>query len=363
MSEVRLVNLKKEYKGGVAAVKGVNLEIARGEFLVLVGPSGSGKSTILRMIAGLEEISGGDIYIGEQKMNEVPPRDRDIAMVFQDFALYPHMNVYDNISFGLKMRKMPKDNIHRRVTEAAKTLDIENLLERKPRQLSGGEKQRVALGRAIVRQPKVFLMDEPLSNLDAKLRVQMRIEILRLYRKLNTTVIYVTHDQTEAMTMGTRIAVMKDGVVQQLAVPGEIYTNPVNTFVASFIGTPAMNFLRGRLQGEGDSLKLFLAESSIELPPGAARQYTAGMEISAGIRPEHIAFTTVPPAADGYIPGEVEIVENMGSDYGVSVITADGSLMVKIPAGNLPQPGGKVYLGLPPAKILLFESKTGNRLN
>ncbi|HEY8497197.1 MAG TPA: sn-glycerol-3-phosphate ABC transporter ATP-binding protein UgpC, partial [Limnochordales bacterium] len=253
MARVVLENVTKRY-GNVVAVNKANLVIEDEEFVVLVGPSGCGKSTTLRMIAGLEEITEGNIYIGDRLVNDVPPKDRDIAMVFQNYALYPHMNVYDNMAFGLKLRKFPKDEIDRRVREAARMLGIEHLLDRKPKQLSGGQRQRVAVGRAIVREPAAFLMDEPLSNLDAKLRVQMRAELSKLHNRLRTTTIYVTHDQTEAMTMGDRIVVMKDGFIQQVGAPLEIYENPNNVFVAGFIGSPAMNFLNAVLRRDGDDV-------------------------------------------------------------------------------------------------------------
>src|SRR5690554_5825222 len=252
LSQVILKGVTKRF-GNVVAVDNIDLEIKDKEFIVLVGPSGCGKSTTLRMVAGLEEITEGDIYIGENIVNDVAPKDRDIAMVFQNYALYPHMDVYNNMAFGLKLRKFPKAEIDKRVNEAARVLGIENLLKRKPKELSGGQRQRVALGRAIVREPKVFLMDEPLSNLDAKLRVQMRAELAKLHDRLQTTIIYVTHDQTEAMTMGDRIVVMKDGLIQQVGAPLEIYNNPNNVFVAGFIGSPAMNFMEVILKREDDN--------------------------------------------------------------------------------------------------------------
>ena len=254
MAGLSLRNINKVYPNGFHAVKDFNLEIEDKEFIIFVGPSGCGKTTTLRMIAGLEEISEGELYIGGKLMNDVAPKDRDIAMVFQNYALYPHMSVRDNMAFALKLRKMPKDEINRRVQEAAKILEIEHLLDRKPKALSGGQRQRVALGRAIVRDPKVFLMDEPLSNLDAKLRVQMRVEITKLHHRLKTTFVYVTHDQTEAMTMGTRIVVMKDGFIQQVDSPTELYDNPVNTFVAGFIGMPPMNFINAVINVEGSDV-------------------------------------------------------------------------------------------------------------
>lgn len=366
MSEVRLIDLKKVYENGVTAVDAINLEISKGEFLVLVGPSGSGKSTILRMIAGLEEITSGDVFIDERRVNDVLPRDRNIAMVFQDFALYPHMNVFDNLAFGLKMRKVPRQEINNRVNEAARILEISGLLQRKPKQLSGGEKQRVALGRAMVRHPKVFLMDEPLSNLDAKLRTQMRHEIHRLYRKLDATVVFVTHDQTEAMTLGTRIAVIKDGVIQQVATPQEIYANPVNTFVASFIGTPAMNLVQGRILYEAGRVSLCLAGEYIDLPAkigqkAAAAGYT-NTGVIAGIRPENISFGDGKGPNGHTLSGEIEIVENMGADYCVSVLTASGSLQVKTLPVTPPSQGDTAHLSIMPERILLFDMKNGNRI-
>jgi len=258
MASLSLQHIYKKYEGGVVAVSDFNLEIADKEFIILVGPSGCGKSTTLRMIAGLEDISEGEIYIGDRLINDVLPKDRDIAMVFQNYALYPHMTVFDNMAFGLKLRKLAKDDIKRRVSEAAKILEIEHLLERKPKALSGGQRQRVALGRAIVRDPKVFLMDEPLSNLDAKLRVQMRVEITKLHQRLQTTIVYVTHDQTEAMTMGTRIVVMKDGFIQQVDSPTELYEKPVNTFVAGFIGMPPMNFINAMVHVESNDVHIWI---------------------------------------------------------------------------------------------------------
>ncbi|MDW7657951.1 MAG: sn-glycerol-3-phosphate ABC transporter ATP-binding protein UgpC, partial [Bacillota bacterium] len=291
MASVSLKNVYKRYEGGVVAVSDFNIDIEDKEFIILVGPSGCGKSTTLRMIAGLEEITEGEIYIGEKLVNDVQPKDRDIAMVFQNYALYPHMTVYDNMAFGLKLRKVPKDEIKRRVTEAAKILEIEHLLDRKPKALSGGQRQRVALGRAIVRDPKVFLMDEPLSNLDAKLRVQMRVEITKLHQRLQTTIIYVTHDQTEAMTMGTRIVVMKDGFIQQIDNPTNLYLHPQNTFVAGFIGMPPMNFINAKLTVKGDDVFLNFNDITIALP----KKYSTpevkaydGKEVITGIRPEAI---------------------------------------------------------------------------
>ncbi|MEE0874232.1 MAG: sn-glycerol-3-phosphate ABC transporter ATP-binding protein UgpC, partial [Ruminococcus sp.] len=292
MASLSLRHIYKIYDGNVTAVKDFNLEIADKEFIIFVGPSGCGKSTTLRMIAGLEDISKGELYIGDKLVNDVTPKDRDIAMVFQNYALYPHMSVYDNMAFGLKLRKMPKEEIRTRVEEAARILGIEQFLERKPKALSGGQRQRVALGRAIVRDPKVFLLDEPLSNLDAKLRAQMRTEISKLYQRLGTTFIYVTHDQTEAMTMGTRIVVMKDGIVQQVDTPQNLYDMPCNMFVAGFIGSPQMNFVNATIGKKGGDYTLNFDKYEIPLPPsksaGGKLDAYVGKEVIFGIRPEHV---------------------------------------------------------------------------
>src|SRR6266545_3901034 len=290
MAGVSLDHVTKQF-GEVLAVNDLTIQIHDKEFLVLVGPSGCGKSTALRLVAGLEELTGGDIYIGDRRVNDVAPKDRDIAMVFQSYALYPHMTVYDNLAFGLKLRKTPKSEIERRVKEAADILGLANLLKRKPKQLSGGQRQRVALGRAIVREPLVFLMDEPLSNLDAKLRVQTRAELIKLHQRLQTTVVYVTHDQVEAMTMGHRIAVLRDGILQQLDTPQRLYDTPANMFVAGFIGSPAMNFFDGQIAGDG-SEALYAQSNSIrlEIPSGKREQLKpyVGREVVFGIRPEDV---------------------------------------------------------------------------
>ncbi len=320
MASLSLRNIYKTYSGGFTAVKDFSLEIDDKEFVILVGPSGCGKSTTLRMIAGLEEISEGELYIGDTLVNDIAPKDRDIAMVFQNYALYPHMTVYENMAFGLKLRKIPKDEIKRKVLEAAQILDIEHLLDRKPKALSGGQRQRVALGRAIVREPKVFLMDEPLSNLDAKLRVQMRTEIGKLHKKLQTTFIYVTHDQTEAMTMGSRIVVMKDGIVQQVASPQELYSNPCNVFVAGFIGSPQMNFINATVDVKPDGVKLIIGDTIIKLPAGLSKKngfanYN-GREIIVGIRPEdiHDEAQFIAHFADATAEVSVELTEMMGAE-------------------------------------------------
>ena len=292
MADLQLKHIYKRYAGGVTAVSDFTLDIDDKEFIILVGPSGCGKSTTLRMVAGLEEISEGELYIGGRLVNDVAPKDRDIAMVFQNYALYPHMTVFENMAFGLKLRKTPKDEIKKRVTEAAKILDIEHLLDRKPKALSGGQRQRVAMGRAIVRNPKVFLMDEPLSNLDAKLRVQMRIEISKIHQKLGATIIYVTHDQTEAMTLGTRIVVMKDGVVQQVDTPQNLYQKPGNLFVAGFMGSPQMNFLDAEIKENGGNLIAKIGEYDLIIPAAKAKVLKdngyVGKTVVMGIRPEDI---------------------------------------------------------------------------
>ena len=319
LASVRLENVKKVYEGNVVAVHEMDLQVKDKEFVVLVGPSGCGKSTTLRMIAGLEEVSFGDIYIDGQRVNDVAPKDRDIAMVFQNYALYPHMSVYENMAFGLKLRKLPKQEIDDRVREAAGILGIEEYLDRKPKALSGGQRQRVAVGRAIVRKPKVFLFDEPLSNLDAKLRVQMRTEISKLHHRLEATMIYVTHDQTEAMTMGDKIVLMKDGFVQQIETPMEIYANPVNKFVAGFIGSPAMNFFDGMLE-KGKSIVFVEKGGGVRLPiqkkDQARLKNYIGKEVTLGLRPEQIAIAGAGAASASRTKGKVmvEVVEPMGNE-------------------------------------------------
>jgi multiple sugar transport system ATP-binding protein len=366
MAAVRLVNVTKVYANGIRAIDSMNLEVLDKEFMVLVGPSGCGKSTILRVIAGLEEVTNGEIYIDGAKINDVSPKDRDIAMIFQDFALYPHMDVFGNIAFGLKMRKVPKDEVARRVAETAKVLGIQGLLRRKPRQISGGERQRVALGRAIVRNPKVFLMDEPLSNLDAKLRVQMRLEIHRLHRNLDTTFIYVTHDQTEAMTMGTRIAVLKDGAIQQVDTPREVYAKPANTFVASFIGTPPMNLIEGHLVREEDRICLRCPNGSLLLPDQKGQRaqgggYSEG-HVILGIRPEHIRLVADQECRNSSLAGEVEVVENMGAESCASVVTPCGSLLMRVSTDTQLSLGQSVRLGLDPEHVHLFSARTSQRI-
>ena len=320
MASLSLQHINKTYPNGFQAVKDFNLEIEDKEFIIFVGPSGCGKSTTLRMIAGLEEISGGTLKIGDKVMNDVEPKDRDIAMVFQNYALYPHMTVYDNMAFGLKLRKVPKDQIVKAVREAARILDLEKLLDRKPKALSGGQRQRVAMGRAIVRNPKVFLMDEPLSNLDAKLRVQMRIEISKIHQRLGATIIYVTHDQTEAMTLGTRIVVMKDGVVQQVDTPQHLYEQPGNLFVAGFMGSPQMNFLDAQIAEKGGDLIAKVGEYDVVIPAAKAKVLKdggyVGKTVVLGIRPEDIHDSQMFIEASPSVPmtSTVKVYELLGAE-------------------------------------------------
>ena len=363
MAGLKLKNIYKRYAGGVTAVTDFNLDIEDKEFIILVGPSGCGKSTTLRMIAGLEEISDGELYIDDKLVNDVAPKDRDIAMVFQNYALYPHMTVFDNMAFGLKLRKIPKAEIRRRVEEAAKILDISHLLDRKPKALSGGQRQRVALGRAIVREPKVFLMDEPLSNLDAKLRVQMRSEIGKLHKKLQTTFIYVTHDQTEAMTMGTRIVVMKDGIVQQVDTPMELYERPRNIFVAGFIGSPQMNFFNVKLDAEGDDVVAFIGNDKIVLPKGKVNETVksyVGKEVVLGIRPEHMhdEETFIANQPDGVVNATVDIAEMMGAETYLYLTINDSKAIARVSSRFDTQIGDEVKVALDLNRIHLFDKDT-----
>ncbi|TYQ15240.1 UNVERIFIED_CONTAM: multiple sugar transport system ATP-binding protein [Acetivibrio alkalicellulosi] len=364
MASVKLKNIFKRYPGGVTAVNDFNLDIEDKEFIILVGPSGCGKTTTLRMVAGLEEISEGELYIGDKLVNDVAPKDRDIAMVFQNYALYPHMTVFDNMAFGLKLRKMPKDEIKRRVLEAAKILDIEHLLERKPKALSGGQRQRVALGRAIVREPKVFLMDEPLSNLDAKLRVQMRTEISKLHNKLQTTVIYVTHDQTEALTMGTRIVVMKDGYIQQVDTPTNLYERPNNMFVAGFIGSPQMNFINVKVDKSGDGIHLIFGKNSIKLPEGKTKKLESseyvGKEVVMGIRPENLHDEAVflESMSDSTVNARVEVVEMLGSETLLYVIIEDVDFVARVNPRTKAKVGDLIKLAFDTNKVHLFDKET-----
>ncbi len=374
MASLSLRSIYKKYPGGVVAVSDVNLEIKDKEFIILVGPSGCGKSTTLRMIAGLEEISEGELYIGDRLVNDVAPKDRDIAMVFQNYALYPHMTVFENMAFGLKLRKVPKDEIARKVEEAARILDISHLLSRKPKALSGGQRQRVALGRAIVREPQVFLLDEPLSNLDAKLRAQMRTEISKLHQKLGTTFIYVTHDQTEAMTMGDRIVVMKDGFVQQVDSPQNLYTNPVNQFVAGFMGSPQMNFVDAYLRkidgkytvefGSEDTKTTRGKKYYVEVPEAKvddlALSELVDKEIIMGIRPEdiHDEEMFLSTAKTGIIEAEVEITEMMGAETYLYLNCEGISLTARVDPRSTARPQDTIKVAIDPNKIHIFDKET-----
>ncbi len=369
MASLSLRDICKVYPGNVTAVSNFNLEIEDNEFIIFVGPSGCGKSTTLRMIAGLEEITSGELYIGTRLVNDVPPKDRDIAMVFQNYALYPHMTVFDNMAFGLKLRKTPKDEIKRRVEEAAKILDIEHFLDRKPKALSGGQRQRVALGRAIVREPQVFLLDEPLSNLDAKLRAQMRTEISKLHNKLGTTFIYVTHDQTEAMTMATRIVVMKDGIIQQIDTPTRLYNLPANVFVAGFIGSPQMNFIKARME-ETDNKELYVEFGTerksykVMLPPSKTKQRGItdfiGKEVILGIRPEHISDDpeVVEKATNGVIECDVEVTEMMGVETYLYLTFLGNSITARVAPTSQTREGDKIKVALDVEKMHIFDKET-----
>lgn len=340
MAEVVLRKVEKQYPNGFKAVHGIDLNIKDGEFMVFVGPSGCAKSTTLRMVAGLEEITGGEIYIGDKLVNDLPPKDRGIAMVFQNYALYPHMTVYDNMAFGLKMAKVPKNEIDKRVKEAAEKLEITDLLDRKPKEMSGGQRQRVAVGRAIVRKPEVFLFDEPLSNLDAKLRVSMRVRITQLHKQLkeegqNATMIYVTHDQVEAMTMGDRICVLNYGKIMQVDTPLNLYNTPANKFVAGFIGSPAMNIVKASLVSEGDKTFVKLANGDrLELPKEKADKVKGhvGKEVWFGIRPENVGNKNTAKAGDSSLAGKVNIVEQMGNEEFIYFFVGDTQYTARIPA-------------------------------
>ena len=360
MATVTFDHVTKKY-GDVLAVDDLNLAIADGEFMVLVGPSGCGKTTSLRMIAGLEEISDGTLRIGDRVVNDVPPKDRDIAMVFQSYALYPHMSVRDNMAFGLKLRKVPKADIEKRVADAAGILSLEKFLDRKPKELSGGQRQRVALGRAIVREPAVFLMDEPLSNLDAKLRVQTRAEIARLHQRLGTTMVYVTHDQVEAMTMGTRIAVMSDGLLQQVGTPQTLYDTPANRFVAGFIGSPSMNFVDVTLEGSGSEGKLAGAGGwTLNLPSRLKESVGAasGRKVIAGFRPEHLELDEAGSEAATF-PGRADVVEYLGNEELLHVTAANQDIVAIVDSSNRVKPGDALTLALPYSKLHLFDAETG----
>ncbi len=363
MANVILKEILKKF-GDVLAVNKISLEIKDQEFVVFVGPSGCGKTTTLRMIAGLEEVDGGEIYIGDVLVNDVPPKDRDIAMVFQNYALYPHMDVYNNMAFGLKLRKFPKNEIDQRVKEAAEILGIQELLQRKPKQLSGGQRQRVAVGRAIVRHPKVFLFDEPLSNLDAKLRVQMRAELSKLHDRLKTTMIYVTHDQIEAMTMGDRIVVMRDGLVQQVGSPLELYNKPVNKFVAGFIGTPSMNFLDVVLKKESDTLYLDGQSFKLTIPDEFKEKLLphVNQELTFGIRPQDLFDSSVSKDAAA-VPGviintTVDVVEPLGSEQIIYLTTGPHTLVAVLDMQTHTVVGDDLKIAVDTSKIHLFKSDT-----
>ncbi|WP_026583954.1 ABC transporter ATP-binding protein [Bacillus sp. J33] len=364
MAELKLDNIYKIYDNKVTAVEDFNLHIQDKEFIVFVGPSGCGKSTTLRMIAGLEEISKGDFYIDEKRVNDVPPKDRDIAMVFQNYALYPHMSVYDNMAFGLKLRKFPKDEIERRVKEAAKILGLEPYLDRKPKALSGGQRQRVALGRAIVRDAKVFLMDEPLSNLDAKLRVQMRAEIAKLHQRLQTTTIYVTHDQTEAMTMATRLVVMKDGVIQQVGAPKEVYEKPENVFVGGFIGSPAMNFFNGKLE-DGHFL---VGQTKVAVPEGKMKvlrdQRYVGKDIILGIRPEdiHDEPVFIDASQGSKINARIDVSELTGAETMIYSSIEGQDFVARVDSRTDIKPGQNLDLAFDMNKAHFFDATTESRI-
>ena len=364
MASLSLKGIGKRYPKGFEAVKDFNLEIEDKEFIIFVGPSGCGKSTTLRMIAGLEEITTGDLFIDGKRMNEVEPKDRDIAMVFQNYALYPHMTVFDNMAFGLKLRKVPKEEIEQKVLEAAKILDLEQLLDRRPKALSGGQRQRVAMGRAIVRNPKVFLMDEPLSNLDAKLRVQMRAEIASLHQRLGATIIYVTHDQTEAMTLGTRIVVLKDGVIQQVDTPKKLYNEPQNLFVAGFIGSPQMNFIDAVCKVHGEKVRLEFGDFSIVLPPQKAKKLIDGgyadKTVVMGIRPDDIddSQIQIETYGDTVIEADVTGYELLGSEVLLYYTVAGVNMTARVDARTTAKIGDHIRLALDPEKIHVFDKES-----
>ena len=364
MASLSLTNVCKVYPNGFEAVKDFSLEVEDQEFIIFVGPSGCGKSTTLRMIAGLEEISSGELKIDGRVVNDVEPKDRDIAMVFQNYALYPHMTVFDNMAFGLKLRKVPKDEIKKKVEEAAKILDLEKLLDRKPKALSGGQRQRVAMGRAIVRNPKVFLMDEPLSNLDAKLRVQMRSEISALHHRLGATIIYVTHDQTEAMTLGTRIVVLKDGVIMQVDSPQKLYNEPNNLFVAGFIGSPQMNFIDAVCKVEGERVTLNFEKTSVVLPPAKAKKLIDGgyngKTVVMGIRPEDIGDSQIEIEAhkDAVFETDVTGYELLGSEVLLYFNVAGTAMTAKVDSRTTARMGDHITLAIDPEKIHCFDKET-----
>ena len=364
MASLSFKHIYKKYPGNVTAVSDFSLEIKDKEFLILVGPSGCGKTTTLRMIAGLEEITEGELFIGDRLVNDVAPKDRDIAMVFQNYALYPHMTVFDNMAFGLKLRKTPKEEIKRRVEEAARILDITHLLDRRPKALSGGQKQRVALGRAIVRNPQVFLLDEPLSNLDAKLRASMRTELTKIHQRVGTTFVYVTHDQVEAMTMATRIVVMKDGLIQQVDTPQNLYDYPVNLFVAGFIGTPQMNFINCILEKKGEDLYITFGSNSLKIPAQKAadpalKDYI-GKEIVAGVRPECILDdeSSLRAMPDSVIETDVEVTELMGAEIYLYLNFEEQNIIAAVSARSTARAGDTIDVAVDTSRIHLFDKDT-----
>ena len=359
MAQVHLRGVKKSYDK-LEVIHGIDIEIAHGEFIVIVGPSGCGKSTLLRMVAGLERITGGEVAIGDRVVNELEPKDRDIAMVFQNYALYPHFSVYENMAYGLKIRGVSKAEIDQRVQKAAKILELGTFLQRRPRQLSGGQRQRVAMGRAIVREPAVFLFDEPLSNLDAKLRVQMRLEIKRLQRELDVTSIYVTHDQVEAMTLADRLIVMNAGVADQIGTPMDVYDRPASVFVAGFIGSPAMNFLAAKVSNGGKSVEIAgLGIAGVALPLARPTSAPDGTSIALGIRPEHLV-----PAPDGPLEFTIELAEPLGADTLLHGQFGDARELVTVRQGGhvLAKPGDKRRFAADPGNLHLFDSQSGKRI-
>ncbi|HZY53287.1 MAG TPA: sn-glycerol-3-phosphate import ATP-binding protein UgpC [Reyranella sp.] len=360
MAQVHLRGVKKTYDNKVAVIHGIDMEISDGEFIVIVGPSGCGKSTLLRMVAGLERITGGQVAIGDRVVNELEPKDRDIAMVFQNYALYPHMSVYKNMAYGLRIRGLPRDDIDARVRKAAKILELDKLLDRLPRQLSGGQRQRVAMGRAIVREPAVFLFDEPLSNLDAKLRVQMRLEIKRLQRELGVTSIYVTHDQVEAMTLADRLIVMNAGVAEQIGTPMDVYDKPASVFVAGFIGSPAMNFLAAKVGGDGKSVDLAAAGARpVSLPLAVTSSAAPGTPVAVGLRPEHLL-----PSSDGPLEFSIELAEPLGADTLLHGRFGDARELVTVRQGGhvTAQPGELRRFSIGATRLHLFDSQSGRRI-
>jgi multiple sugar transport system ATP-binding protein len=367
MAEFSLRGISKTYPGGIHAVRQLDLEIRERDFIVFVGPSGCGKTTTLRMIAGLEGITAGDLLMNGKRINDLAPRDRDLAMVFQNYALYPHMSIYDNIAFGLKLRRMPKAEIRRRIEEAARMLEIERLLDRKPKSLSGGQRQRVAMGRAIVRNPNAFLLDEPLSNLDAALRDQIRTELIGLHQKLGATFIYVTHDQTEAMTLGTRIVIMKDGVVQQADTPEVVYSRPGNKFVAGFIGSPQMNFVNATVEKHEERVGLRFGANLVTVPKEAGDTLLEagyeGREIVFGIRPEHISVRPLTgTAGDDHMPADKEIVEMRGADSLLHVSCGGVKLSVRADSSVCRELGSRCAIQINAEKLHLFDMETEERL-